>query len=157
MAPWQAERCVRGRCSGPPSLPAASPLRVLYEEATLGSANEIHSVRRWCCSAFFKWFPLFVPLEFAAVWIKVRFNWSARRRRGTTEILDEILQGKKAKLNMPRSFLVKKYFSNKKPCYRESHLESQSGKFDACSDTRNCHVAERLMKPPQWCSAWQIN
>lgn len=35
---------------------------------------------------------------------------------------------------MPRSFLVKKYFSNKKPCYRESHLESQSGKFDFCSD-----------------------
>ncbi|CAF91442.1 unnamed protein product [Tetraodon nigroviridis] len=30
---------------------------------------------------------------------------------------------------MPRSFLVKKYFSNKKPCYRESHLESQRGKF----------------------------
>ena len=32
-------------------------------------------------------------------------------------------------LNMPRSFLVKKYFSNKKPYYRESHLESQTGKF----------------------------
>uniref|UniRef100_A0A671WAW5 Snail family zinc finger 1b n=2 Tax=Sparus aurata TaxID=8175 RepID=A0A671WAW5_SPAAU len=29
-------------------------------------------------------------------------------------------------LNMPRSFLVKKYFSNKKPYYRESHLESQT-------------------------------
>uniref|UniRef100_A0A3P9IEW2 Snail family zinc finger 1b n=1 Tax=Oryzias latipes TaxID=8090 RepID=A0A3P9IEW2_ORYLA len=27
---------------------------------------------------------------------------------------------------MPRSFLVKKYFSSKKPCYRENHLESQS-------------------------------
>uniref|UniRef100_A0A096M925 Snail family zinc finger 1b n=1 Tax=Poecilia formosa TaxID=48698 RepID=A0A096M925_POEFO len=30
---------------------------------------------------------------------------------------------------MPRSFLVKKYFSNKKPYYRESQLESQTGKF----------------------------
>lgn len=29
-------------------------------------------------------------------------------------------------LKMPRSFLVKKYFSNKKPCYRESQLESQT-------------------------------
>ncbi|KAK1898366.1 Protein snail like Sna [Dissostichus eleginoides] len=27
---------------------------------------------------------------------------------------------------MPRSFLVKKYFSSKKPYYRESHLESQT-------------------------------
>lgn len=41
----------------------------------------------------------------------------------------QILQ-EKADLRMPRSFLVKKYFSNKKPCYRESHLESQSGKSD---------------------------
>lgn len=35
----------------------------------------------------------------------------------------------KPDLNMPRSFLVKKYFSNKKPYYRESQLESQTGKF----------------------------
>lgn len=28
---------------------------------------------------------------------------------------------------MPRSFLVKKYFSNKKPYYRESQQESQTG------------------------------
>ncbi|CAL1605725.1 unnamed protein product [Knipowitschia caucasica] len=27
---------------------------------------------------------------------------------------------------MPRSFLVKKYYSNKKPCYRESHLDSHA-------------------------------
>lgn len=30
---------------------------------------------------------------------------------------------------MPRSFLVKKYFSSKKPYYRESQMESQTGKF----------------------------
>lgn len=35
----------------------------------------------------------------------------------------------KPDVNMPRSFLVKKYFSNKKPYYRESQLESQTGKF----------------------------
>lgn len=33
---------------------------------------------------------------------------------------------------MPRSFLVKKYFSNKKPCYRESLLDSQTGMLNLC-------------------------
>lgn len=134
MCPWAV--------IGPPS-----PLRLhsayyMRREATLRSVNEIHSVRRWCCSA-----PQVFsirPSGLCSCLDQSAFYLSARRR-GTTLILYEILQ---ENLNMPRSFLVKKYFSNKKTCYRESHLESQSGKFDLVLGcllrSRDCHVAEKL-------------
>ena len=52
-------------------------------------------------------------------------------------------QPEKVEHNMPRSFLVKKYFSNKKPYYRESQLESQAGKFLLCFGV--CYLENNLL------------
>ncbi|XP_061827189.1 snail family zinc finger 1b [Nerophis lumbriciformis] len=47
---------------------------------------------------------------------------SVSTRRNNSHLWELLLD-----LKMPRSFLVKKYFSSKKPpCYRDSHLESQT-------------------------------
>lgn len=45
---------------------------------------------------------------------------------------------------MPRSFLVKKYFSNKKPCYKESQLESQTGKLFSLSEVERLDLSCRV-------------
>ena len=48
---------------------------------------------------------------------------------------------------MPRSFLVKKYFSNKKPYYRESQLESQTGKFLSFTELNALVITFDKFKP----------
>lgn len=50
----------------------------------------------------------------------------------------------KAEINMPRSFLVKKYFSNKKPCYKESQLESQTGKLFSLTEVERLDLSCRV-------------
>lgn len=50
---------------------------------------------------------------------------------------------------MPRSFLVKKYFSNKKPYYRESQLESQTGKFLSFTELNALVIRFDKFKPRQ--------
>lgn len=122
-APWQAGVC-QWAVICPPS-PLRLPLAFYMRRRLWDHVNEIHSARQ-CRSALqvFSILPSPVPpgilqlcgskCVYAAVGLLAHFF----------DILQE-----KADLDMPRSFLVKKYFSSKKPCYRESHLESQRGEF----------------------------
>ncbi len=115
-----------------PTHPASSPLCLLYEEPTFRSVNKTYSAS--VIVLFLSKLFLSVRLESAAVWRRDLWIW-AHSAVGIIIIFFNLSE--KPDLNMPRSFLVKKYFSNKKPYYRESQLESQTGKFFFLTDWLN--------------------